>query len=296
MYAMGEYILETIRGHSGMEAARIYSMYTLVLNMVFLTFLENKINAPSWSAGVDFYLYILFVLIVIVFRKRTIRVLTYSLLIVATYVYMYLFCTNMSLWVSGSQAYVRGVAGFFGGVLGYQLYKNYMEGNDKSINSTRIVKVVSWTLLFVIISVLSFKQPGGSDFYMLPIFALFIVSLTVDVDGLISKYLQSKFLQLLGAISYSLYMSHLLISRIISLPAYKGYLSGIVPQDSLIVTEYNASLSFAFTMVYIIASLLFAHRLYHLVEAPCRSRSRELADQWFGREACIPTNTATDSE
>jgi len=151
-------------------------------------------NYPSWSISIEFYLYALFFLSLVISPKfkRIIWVLTLTMA-------FYLIFSESEMLAS---KVLRGLSCFFGGALTYLLYKNIAHIKvTKSLGSVIEVTVV----LLIIITV-------QSDFKYQSIVATILFYIVILVfsfeSGVVSNFLKLKLLQYAGKLSYSIYMTH----------------------------------------------------------------------------------------
>ncbi len=164
-------------------------------------------NAPAWSISVEFYTYIVF--FGFVFACRSIYKPFFSLaLAVLSYAALLYVARDDSYTMLYTYKYgiFRCVGGFFLGVFVYHLSRN-----TQAQWSARLASVIELLLLlcacvFVLSSHHKFMQP--------PTFALFAVIvyvLSVQSVGVVSRFLRLKWMVLLGTLSYSIYMIHMLV-------------------------------------------------------------------------------------
>jgi peptidoglycan/LPS O-acetylase OafA/YrhL len=152
-------------------------------------------NYPSWSISIEFYLYALFFCSVILLKNFK------------EIAWLALFTT--ALFLNGiesrllTSSVLRGVPCFFGGAFTYWLF---CKGIDKiKIQKPLGTFLESFSLLIVVACVrLRFKH------YSLTLTVIFmvVVFLFALETGFISRILRLTFFQLLGKVSYSVYMCH----------------------------------------------------------------------------------------
>lgn len=99
---------------------------------------------------------------------------------------------------------IRGLSCFFAGALTYLIYRKINLKFEK-IN-TNLFSVVEFLLIFLIIYIISYVEEYKAIYASL-IF-LVIVFFFAFEKGVLSKILKASFFQLLGKLSYSIYMTH----------------------------------------------------------------------------------------
>ena len=102
---------------------------------------------------------------------------------------------------------IRGLSCFFAGSLTYLVYRKVNLKFEK-IN-TNLFSIVEFLLIFLIIYIISYVEEYKA-IYASFIF-LVIVFFFAFEKGVLSKILKASFFQLLGKLSYSIYMTHALI-------------------------------------------------------------------------------------
>ncbi len=175
----------------------IYIIPHILLLQSWLNIPELGFNGPAWSISVEFYLYIIFFITLII--KSKIKYLLWAILSIIA---ICLMLSNKEILFNNGV--YRGIFGFFIGSLTYLLYKSvYMK--IKSLHSVyfTIMELTILMLLYILfISDLAYKPA-----YIVILFAfqMFIFSFE---KGMISSLLLFKPFQLIGRLSYSIYLIH----------------------------------------------------------------------------------------
>lgn len=152
-------------------------------------------NTPSWSISIEFYTYLLLYLSLLLAYR--VRLLLWCLLPIAMF---YLMTTGSELLVP---AVMRGLSGFFGGVVCYLAYRRYFS----SIKLPRwFASLIESILVLLVIAVVQSGMEHRSLWATL-LFFLVVVWFSLE-QGWLSKLLKHGSLQLLGRWSYSIYMTH----------------------------------------------------------------------------------------
>jgi len=180
-------------------------VYNLFLLQSFLEF--HSYNAPSWSISVEFYTYIIFS--IIIYLGITKRII--SLIVLFIIIYLTKFKESFGADI-GIQSFLSCIYSFIIGSISayFFLYKK--------INLKKSILVFLFLFIFFINIFLLFFINENNFVYLYPLLFGFLFYLTGQIkdNTLIYKIIFNRFLIFLGKISYSIYMSHLLIFWIIT--------------------------------------------------------------------------------
>lgn len=175
----------------------------IIPNLLFLQswlpgFIPESWNSPSWSLSVEYYMYIIFFFTL--FIKSNFR---YIIIFSISFISFFIIINNFNIM----NEVVRGFSCFFAGTLTYLIYKKFQKKIEE-VNSN-IFSLIEVLLIFLIIYIISYTQEykaiyGSIVFLMIVFFFAF-------EKGFISKILKLSFFQLLGNLSYSIYMTHVAI-------------------------------------------------------------------------------------
>ena len=152
-------------------------------------------NTPSWSISIEFYMYLLLYLSLLMAGR--LRMLVWGLL---PPVMFYLMITGSDLLVP---AVMRGLSGFFGGVICYLVYRRYLSRINVPVWLASLVEVA---LILLVIAVVQSDVEYRSVWATL-VFFLTVLWFSLE-SGLLSTALKRDSLQFLGRLSYSMYMTH----------------------------------------------------------------------------------------
>jgi len=216
------------------------------LNSTVLLGSTQGMNPPSWSISAEMISYIVFALGMIIFSSKKI----YFSILVVTFCIFFMIINNDFAFQNGDYGYVRGLLGFNLGVITYKIskIKNF---------KTNLFEVPVIIFMFV---AFYFTFYNKTDFQNLQYLVFpFIFSLVVYVfrfsSGFISNVLNTRFLQMLGKLSYSIYLNHYLLLIIIYQISFN--LLGIK------MSEFNVSLIFFISIIIVI---LFSMITYNFIE------------------------------
>jgi peptidoglycan/LPS O-acetylase OafA/YrhL len=219
-----------------------------------------SINGPSWSIGIEFYIYLLFAFICLYLRCIKLLVFTAITSI----------CI-LGLSIINEESYdiysniLRGGAGFFLGCLVAVCSKRLKLRNTN-------IPVIIQHIAFLLISFFLLIKPTGRQFDILIYFlcAGLIISLIHTSDNPLKRILRSRIFTELGKISYSLYMSHMLIIWTVC-----NLLQFIIHK-----LHINDTLKFSLAYVTtIFITISISYFLFHIIEKPYREKSRKAASK-----------------
>tara|TARA_B110000259_G_C13974435_1_gene386100 strand:- start:83 stop:1165 length:1083 start_codon:yes stop_codon:yes gene_type:complete len=207
---------------------------------------SQGMNPPSWSISAEMISYIVFALGMIIFSRKKI----YFSILVVTLCIFFMIINNNFAFQNGDYGYLRGLLGFNLGVITYKL--------SKSINFKTNFLEIPVVLLTLITFYLTFNYKGylqNTQYIVFPFIFSAVVFVFRFSSGLISNVLNSRFLQMLGKLSYSIYLNHYLLLIIIYQISFN--LLGIK------MSEFNVSLIFFISIIIVI---LFSMITYNFIE------------------------------
>ena len=172
----------------------------IIPNLLFLqswipSFESLSWNSPSWSLSVEYYMYIIFFFTL--FIKSNFKYIVWFLFSLISF---YMIIENFG--IMGEVA--RGLSCFFAGALVYLIYKKTNLKFEK-INA-KLFSIVEFLSIFLIIYTISYIEEFKAIYASFTF--LIIVFFFAFEKGILSKILKVAFFQLLGKLSYSIYMTH----------------------------------------------------------------------------------------
>lgn len=225
-------------------------------------------NFVSWSISIEFYLYIIFYLIICLFLSNKFII------------FLSIFILGLLLRVTEStilvQEVVRGLTCFFGGGITYLVFIRYRKNISLSRNNWTIIE--SFTLLLVVSTVSSRFPYRDVVLTFLYFWTIFVFAYEA---GYFSKILSKKLFRRLGDYSYSIYMIHpsilFVLTSILMLANRKTELDlvpivdgrrfldigGIIPNNLMVILTLILTVTIShFTFKYI--EIKFANKLKDL--------------------------------
>ena len=189
-----------------------HTLWEIVTNLLFLQSfgLHSGLswNGPAWSAALEFYVSILFALVVLLFPRRKYDV--FLGLCVAAGALLYTVSPD-SLFVSSDWGMLRACFSFFAGCLVYDL-------RLRSGDRLKAPNLWEAGCLALVIAFAVTTPPGGWQFAF-PMAAMITIYVFSFDQGVISSALRCSALQKLGLWSYSIYMIHTFMFAVMKMGA-----------------------------------------------------------------------------
>jgi peptidoglycan/LPS O-acetylase OafA/YrhL len=238
-------------------------------------------NTPSWSISVELFAYILFGCILVMAKHRA---LAFAAL---TFLACFAFLRQSPTFIDVTYDFglIRCLYGFSAGMLVHRFFQIAPLGDASGKRSALL-----WTSaeLLVVFSTVVFVAKDANTIYSL--FAPFIFGLAVLVfaqqKGMISTLLMARPFVYLGAISYSLYMTHLMVQGCIYALARFGHAHFGWAELTKLETVgagdfvFSATENLALVAMMIAATILVSSLTYRYIEKPSREWFRQLAGRW----------------
>lgn len=251
-------------------------------------------NGPSWSISTEFWVNIIYAAIVVQFAKR--RILSAAIIITTSLFVLISFNQGM-LGATYDYGVFRCLYGFFAGLIAYRLHQTY-----GTVRMPMPDLIETMALAFVILFV---SYPGmlGSSL-VTPIVFVGAILIFARENGVVSRLLCTLPLQLLGQISYSIYMVHFFLIALIMGAART--LQQILHKPLVHVTVYDSHsydmLEFGSVWLMDLVSLLYVCAVigiswltYNFIEDPGRiyfnAHARRCKD-WLVKKAKKSTSLA----
>jgi peptidoglycan/LPS O-acetylase OafA/YrhL len=237
-------------------------------------------NHPSWSISTEFYAYAVFAVVLLILRSY----IYIWIIFVLVFAPVFLLMLVGHIDTTYNFGMIRCILGFFIGFVCYDLY----------VSAQRKVKFDSFGFLLTTLVELScvgllilFLYLCGTGPHTLA--APWIFGITVLVfsfeRGAVSKALKVKPFIFLGAISYSIYMVHILVQIGIRYALQLGERNlGLRPfsNDGRIGLDmWQGDIAYG-VMLLLVVGISFL--TYKLIEEPGRRHSRKMADRLFADE------------
>lgn len=224
-------------------------------------------NYPAWSICVEFYTYLVFALSVLFIKRH--KSMAFAALAIASLIML------TTQYTFGLDALLKCFAGFFIGCLTATFTKK---------QSVRLSGIAPLLLFGAFILFLQLKPHGYFDVATYFLAAALIGSLVLAENGPMKKVLSHRSLTYLGAVSYSVYMSHAAIewvaNQIIRLVLKKPETISARGKSTPQLSELETFLA---CMAIAVIVLLVSALVYTCIEKPMREKSRRFVFSNLGR-------------
>lgn len=182
----------------------------LLLNSMGLFFGENFVgewNYPSWSISGEFFSYLIFGIVLFMFKKRISLVIYVTLFFII--IYIVLRYNTLNIISTTEYGLLRAMYGFFIGVLVYEIFQK------RKIDISKYQAVLlQFGVIFSLLILMYFWGYSKPYSVLFPlVFGVGILAFTRE-DTFLTSPLLTKPLQKLGERSYSIYMIHAIILQI----------------------------------------------------------------------------------
>ncbi|AXK80783.1 acyltransferase [Pseudolabrys taiwanensis] len=256
----------------------VYSIDAIIPSALLLNAMGlvhgNVWNGPAWSIGAEFYVYLLFALLLLFSGRRL--VLPCLALAVAGLILLHRWAPALmnSTWDYGI---IRCIAGFFGGVVAFHVHE--VTGQRGFFRATM------WELGAIVVAVLFviFAGDGADAVSPLSLAAPVVFGAAVIIfagqQGLISLVLRARPFKALGRYSFSIYMIHqpLLIMLCYGLWSGGYYTKAF---EGAVTQPWMGSVDLVM-VDFMLAVVVLAAASYRFIEVPARRAFNRLADRPF---------------
>jgi peptidoglycan/LPS O-acetylase OafA/YrhL len=260
-----------------------YSPDTLAANLALLHGLgihdHLSWNAPSWSISTELFAYIAFGLAIWALGRRSLLIFAAPALIGP----LMLFKLSPDFMdATYDFGLIRCLFGFSAGALTHAL----LSGKTDAGPGTREALLV-WTIaeIAVVAAVVLFVATSGNGAggLLAPYLFAFAVALFAHEGGLISQLMRMKPFLFLGALSYSIYMTHIFVqARMLNLAKLAESRLGMeLLGETAHGPAFTASVSVAAALVMVALTVSASVVTYRLVEAPGRDFFKRWAEKLF---------------
>lgn len=233
------------------------STQTLIINfMMWQNLFNNGMVGASWSVSVELIAYLIFPPLMFLLANK--KWLCFIIIYTSMSILFYITTIDnpgssgpLDIY-SGIPSLMRGVCGFSIGVCCYVLFDKYKS----------ILNVITYTQDILAVLLIACLLIKGMDVVFVILTGLYISSLYYST-GITGWFLSTKPIHYLGEVSFSIYLTHLMIQRhfTFEINAITEYL------DVSYINEIS---------VMVISTFLLSVLTFHLVEKPSRHILRKL--------------------
>jgi peptidoglycan/LPS O-acetylase OafA/YrhL len=228
-------------------------------------------NPPSWSISAEVWTYLVFAFLCR-FSGRLLPWLLGTLIIVAPPIILQMSDRYLDVCFEG--ALMRCLFGFSMGALAFM----YWSGRKGPSVSSTIYTLMELSAVAASLLLVSIAGAGPLSFLCPPVFAATVLVFAHE-RGAISSILKTPVLKTVGALSYSIYMTHLFVqARLLNVI---GFLSKHVwlPISKEAGGQQTISSDIAFAadgvvVLMIVVVIAVAYLTFNFIEEPCRKWSR----------------------
>ncbi|HEY4944025.1 MAG TPA: acyltransferase [Rhizomicrobium sp.] len=275
----GKHLARTRYGLAG-QAAPMFDLKAIGTNLFLLQSLQthpaaNDFNAPSWSISAEFYTYILFALVVVLLGTGRRFIAAALAIMLASAVFLRLAPGPFALNCSSYLGIFRCTLGFFLGALLVPV-RSRLASRDRG----RAADAIAWASVAGVLLVLALPA-GFSDLAIYLPVAILIVALSLDSSGTLASFLSLRPLRWLGAISYSIYMTHFAVTWLMAQALHLAlhipfelYTQGGITAPTLVPPAWLGS---AWVIAAIALTLALSQITYAWIEEPFRLWSKRRA-------------------
>jgi peptidoglycan/LPS O-acetylase OafA/YrhL len=235
-------------------------------------------NAPSWSISTELFAYLLFGLLTLALGRTALLAFA-SAVIVAP---MFLFAVSPDFMdATYDFGLIRCLYGFSVGALVYEAFARVAETAAQDLE-TRL----SWTFAEIAMVVAAGLFVATAHDNAAGLAAPFVFGVAVFLfaheAGYLSRLMKARIILMLGALSYSIYMTHLFIQgRMINVAKM---LEGRAGMDLLTAGKdggpvFNQASAMPLAVLMIAATIAASWLTYRYIEVPCRDWFRKLAQE-----------------
>ena len=256
-------------GKLNFEAApftETFSLEALISNLTMVQALNlhgtTTWNGPAWSISVEFWTYLVFAAAVWIFGRRTFVLAGFALV---GAIGIILFSSN---WMFATHDFgmFRAIFGFFMGALTYQLISG-SSSSGKFGSGTEIAAILAKAL---------WMATTGSNASSLAAPLVFSAMVVVFArgEGVVTRLVNTRFIQNLGLWSYSLYLVHTLVYYVMRLmlvameKLFGIHLTHSGQESARVFTMGSTALDAGWIAVMLIAMIFVAKYSYRFVEKP----------------------------
>ncbi len=267
------------------------SVSALIANLFLLhaviPFPDVSWNAASWSISTEFYTYLIFLAVYLATPRRLRPVSAFVMFCLSGGFLLYLENTVPGLNVAAGMGMAQCVFGFFTGNLTYEAYlrwrgRPFLTGTLPELVATAAMVLLFWYKpRFISGDIIAF---GG------------IIFLFAMQGGAISRWMSNRVLQVLGELSYSIYLLHFIVFAIlfvvVRLLQAKTGLSLLTLHDGLEVMRFGPRwLMDLVAATYIGVVLVLAMMTFRWIEVPGRRYFNGIANRIGAPGAAKPKTT-----
>ncbi len=273
-----EYARSVVEGDAMFSG--IYKSLPTYIGNIFLVqamgvFNHVSWNIPSWSISVEFFTYIVFAVLILLVGTKY-RNIVFGAIIVMSPIALLLLGGRYECDYTYDYGFLRCLTGFFAGVLTCRLYQH---SRDK-LSAIGHNHATCLEAMMLLAAYLFFRNVDNTYLsYISPLLFSVCVLVFALEKGMISSFLKARPFLYLGALSYSLYMTHAFVQRVmvngidivekhVGLDIVKKSVNLEDPSDAAPYFDVSIASSWGLTVVMVGAVVVFSTLTYYFIEKP----------------------------
>lgn len=261
---------------------------SLVINLLMLqaTGIDRSLtwNFPSWSVSAELWTYLVFAILASALpASRLVKLL--ALFALASPVILGL-VSPRNMDATYDFGLIRAIGGFSAGVIGYALYQRFAAVGGASQWSRPAWTAIELGCVAMVAIFVSFAGTGALSLLGPGIFLLAVLVFSAE-GGAVSTLLRSRWALRLGVLSYSTYMVHVPVLRVLmmSVHALERFTGVALTRPEIVDGQAVRLIGQArwqgdlVTIGFLVAVLAVASFTYAFVETPARRWTRSIVDR-----------------
>ncbi|MDD3019926.1 MAG: acyltransferase [Alphaproteobacteria bacterium] len=276
-----EYARSSVEGDA-MFSSQVKSFESLIEN-IFLVhsmgiYPDLSWNIPSWSISVEFFSYLTFAVVLLVAGPKRLPAISIIIALAAPII-LWVFVREYEAAYTYDYGFIRCLGGFFAGVLVCKLYeKSQVKLDQIGMGHATFLEIL------MLVSVILFTMNVDNTYlsYAAPyLFSVCVLVFAIE-GGYVSTALKTKPFLFLGALSYSLYMTHAFVQRVMvnGIDIIEKYVGldwvkqGVNKEDPTDIARYfdvGIPMAVLLTGIMLVAVVIFSTITYNLIEKPLYS-------------------------
>jgi peptidoglycan/LPS O-acetylase OafA/YrhL len=265
-----------ITADQGEYSVRAFLLQVVLLNAMGLQGATTW-NGPAWSIGAEFYTYLLFACVVLLWR-RWLVIISIGLSLLTLAVILWRTPTYMnSTWDYGL---LRCAAGFFAGGVAYHVHERW---RAVPLKFATIFEMVSLAVVVLFVASAGHNPDAVSVRSLAaPVVFAIVILIFARERGFVSRLLKLAPFRPVARYSYSIYISHQLVLMLL---VYLAWFTGMrevsaPPQQLGIFQSWPAGI---LTFVFFAVLLLVSAASYRFIEVPGRNHFNRVATRLHER-------------
>ena len=249
---------------------------TLLLVQDLHLYLVAPLNTPAWSLSAEWWMYIVFPMLVPLFLSlKTRGKITTAVLLLAAYAAMYyllgpiakpLTSGKPSLDLISDFGFLRCAAGFLSGMLFNEMYRS---------NTAHNLLKKDWVLVLCLVCIFLIMHFGVNMLFAFALLPVLILAASYN-DAYMSKIFNSKPLLYLGEWSFSIYMIHIPILFTVYVYMCKRNPAFFITYANNRLSHFSYSRAWLVCLVWVCITVAVSSLTYTYIEVPARNLLNKL--------------------